>query len=687
MLKQLLFAVSLLLMGHALHAQTVFINEFHYDNASTDVDEGIEIAGPAGTDLDCYQIVLYNGADDSLYSTINLSGTIPDQCNGFGTLWFPMALQNGPDGMALVFNPSLIGCGTAGVLSVVQFLHYEGGVIVAQDGPAAGMSSTPTGVSEPTNSPVGTSLQLTGNGTIGADFTWVAPATHTRGLINNGQTFGGPCAAIVPTQFVYTDLPSGCIQPGVPFSVTVCATNASGATAPTFASPVTISLASGAGVLSGTTTVAAVNGCVTFNNLSLNNTGPFSFSVTDGVLSTTSTLIYLSASCNNCPYMWRTLIDACDVLEGANEVLTFNSGDFFLDVTPGDIPISYGTTSPPATNYTTSLTSNLAYVAALNAAAGCPLFVDALSNSPIPPNTNFMIMHHSPTFPYNFSAYCGQGPYYIIFSSAAAWNTTGNFLNCGNCLGVPIDNGNGLTPRYFRSNFSALTGGAACDHLYEYTPCSNLLCQGNGDGLDWSPSVVFPDTNRPTSNWNSFTAGCLPLPATYSAALNAEWDGPQALLRWTTSNEVNCKEFVVERSVAGTDAYTPVAHVPAHGGLDRVTDYAIHDAPPAGLSLRYRLNQLDYNGDSRISNVVLLSPSGTLYWEVGQVGTDLLRLRASVPIVGGEIFDLQGRRLRDIPAFDGQVELRTEGLPEGTYIAILRSANRSIAKKFLLIGQ
>ena len=169
--------------------------------------------------------------------------------------------------------------------------------------------------------------------------------------------------------------------------------------------------------------------------------------------------------------------------------------------------------------------------------------------------------------------------------------------------------------------------------------------------------------------------------------LNAEWDGPQALLRWTTSSEVNCKEFVVERNVAGTDAYTPVAHVPARGGLDRSTDYAMHDTPPAGLSLRYRLNQLDYNGDSHISNVVLLSPSGTLYWEVGQVGTDLLRLRASVPIVGGEIIDLQGRRLRDIPAFDGQLELRTEGLPDGTYIAILRSANRSIAKKFLLIGQ
>ena len=33
---------------------SVFINEFHYDNTSTDEREFIEIAGPAGTDLSGY---------------------------------------------------------------------------------------------------------------------------------------------------------------------------------------------------------------------------------------------------------------------------------------------------------------------------------------------------------------------------------------------------------------------------------------------------------------------------------------------------------------------------------------------------------------------------------------------------------------------------------------------------------
>ena len=40
---------------------TVFINEIHYDNASTDAGESVEVAGPAGTDLTGWSIVLYNG--------------------------------------------------------------------------------------------------------------------------------------------------------------------------------------------------------------------------------------------------------------------------------------------------------------------------------------------------------------------------------------------------------------------------------------------------------------------------------------------------------------------------------------------------------------------------------------------------------------------------------------------------
>jgi uncharacterized repeat protein (TIGR01451 family) len=160
----------------------VFINEIHYDNAGTDTGEFVEIAGPAGTNLSGYSIVLYNGAGGAVYDTDALSGTIPDQQNGFGTvvLTYPAnGIQNGaPDGIALVQGTT-----------VIQFLSYEG-TFTAVGGPAGGMLSTDIGVLEGGSDPIGHTLQLRGTGTTYDDFTWAPPGAGTANAVNTDQTFG-----------------------------------------------------------------------------------------------------------------------------------------------------------------------------------------------------------------------------------------------------------------------------------------------------------------------------------------------------------------------------------------------------------------------------------------------------------------------------------------------------------------
>lgn len=165
----------------AAHAAAVFINEFHYDNTGEDVGEFIEIAGPAGTDLTGYSLVLYNGAGGAVYDTRDLTGVIADQQNGFGTLAFSYpvnGIQNGaPDGIALANGSTLL-----------QFLSYEGS-FVGVGGPADGVTSMDIGLAEGSATPVGFSLQLIGTGTMYEDFTWAALA-ETPGMVNTGQTFG-----------------------------------------------------------------------------------------------------------------------------------------------------------------------------------------------------------------------------------------------------------------------------------------------------------------------------------------------------------------------------------------------------------------------------------------------------------------------------------------------------------------
>jgi predicted extracellular nuclease len=178
----LVLAACSLVGGGIAQAQTVFINEIHYDNAGTDAGEAIEIAGPAGTDLTGWSLVLYNGNGGAVYDTRALTGTISGQQNGFGTLTFEYpvnGIQNGsPDGIALV-DPTN---------TVVQFMSYEG-VFTAVGGPANGLTSTDIGVSEAGSEPVGQSLQLRGTGTTYTDFVWAAAATSTFGAPNTEQTF------------------------------------------------------------------------------------------------------------------------------------------------------------------------------------------------------------------------------------------------------------------------------------------------------------------------------------------------------------------------------------------------------------------------------------------------------------------------------------------------------------------
>ncbi|MFQ5587010.1 MAG: endonuclease, partial [Thermodesulfobacteriota bacterium] len=161
MKRALLLAVLVLplMLPVSLHATPIFINEIHYDNAGGDTGEGVEIAGPAGSNMGGWSIVLYNGSGGVVYKTAARAGIITDQENGFGTLSFLIGgIQNAtaglPDGIALVDNGS----------NVIQFLSYEG-AFAAAGGPAAGMTSVDIGVEESnTTTPIGHSLQLTGSG-------------------------------------------------------------------------------------------------------------------------------------------------------------------------------------------------------------------------------------------------------------------------------------------------------------------------------------------------------------------------------------------------------------------------------------------------------------------------------------------------------------------------------------------
>ncbi len=151
----------------------VRISEIHYDNAGADVGEGVEISGPAGTDLTGWKVVSYNGNGGAAYDTKTLSGLIPATpgCGVRGVVTVAVAgLQNGaPDGVALIDASN----------AVVEFLSYEG-TFTAVGGAANGIVSTDIGVVEVGTEAAGLSLQRGG-----ASGGWTGPVAATLGTCND----------------------------------------------------------------------------------------------------------------------------------------------------------------------------------------------------------------------------------------------------------------------------------------------------------------------------------------------------------------------------------------------------------------------------------------------------------------------------------------------------------------------
>ncbi|MBE0661483.1 MAG: T9SS type A sorting domain-containing protein [Bacteroidales bacterium] len=178
--------VSGVLTVNAPPPPNVWINEIHYDNAGTDVDEFIEVVleNPGAYTLTDFAIYLVNGNGGAIYNTKTLDQFAVGTSYGNFTVYtftYPLdGLQNGaPDGMAIAYQSALVPG---------QFLSYEG-TFTGTGGAVNGILSVDIGVSEGSSTPIGYSLQLAGAGTQYSDFFWMQEAQNTSGTINNLQSF------------------------------------------------------------------------------------------------------------------------------------------------------------------------------------------------------------------------------------------------------------------------------------------------------------------------------------------------------------------------------------------------------------------------------------------------------------------------------------------------------------------
>lgn len=186
-----LFLVLCLWQSHAQSDAEAWINEIHYTNSGSDINETIEVVieNPSNYTLGSFTVHLYNGHNGQSYDSQTLDNFTLGTAYSFGGStfqiysWQPGSIQNGPDGMSLDYNGS-----------VIQFLSY-GGSFAATDGPANGLTATDIGLTESSSTLSTESLGLSGSGLDYDHFTWAGPNTSSFGNVNThgiGQSFQTP---------------------------------------------------------------------------------------------------------------------------------------------------------------------------------------------------------------------------------------------------------------------------------------------------------------------------------------------------------------------------------------------------------------------------------------------------------------------------------------------------------------
>ncbi len=156
-----------------------------------------------------------------------------------------------------------------------------------------------------------------------------------------------------------------------------------------------------------------------------------------------------------------------------------------------------------------------------------------------------------------------------------------------------------------------------------------------------------------------------------------------ALLQWSTSQEVNSSEFIIEKSSDGTQ-YHSIGEVAAAGNSHSRRSYQFTDPDlQAGINY-YRLRITDINGEFRYSPVRLLSGDNddlivSLYPNPVTKGT--LYIRSSIDIDRIELTDISGRVVLRAQGRGRQYDLSLEGLAKGTYfVSVITAKGRSLSK-------
>ena len=196
---------------------------------------------------------------------------------------------------------------------------------------------------------------------------------------------------------------------------------------------------------------------------------------------------------------------------------------------------------------------------------------------------------------------------YTSTGTTSQFAVTGGLIGTGGTNLATLADWQTTTGKGFASNVNTVSFVAANDlHLtfpsignpvLTATPIAGITTDIDG----FARSVSFP--------YRGADENIIPVPVKL-ISFTANTGGKHVDLAWTTASESNNKGFDIERSIDGVN-FEKVTFVKGAVNSNRVVNYTLTDADAfakAGVAvLYYRLKQIDLNGATALSNVVMVS--------------------------------------------------------------------------------
>ncbi len=207
-----------------------------------------------------------------------------------------------------------------------------------------------------------------------------------------------------------------------------------------------------------------------------------------------------------------------------------------------------------------------------------------------------------------------------------------------------------------------------------------------------SSASILTDVSSLVSNYGSTTSDHYPVFTRFAfdatilplnlITFTAKKEDNTVKLAWQTSEEVNTKEFVVERSNNGR-SFEKIGTVTAAGTSNSIGNYQFTDAQPLKGNNFYRLRMVDLDGSYEISKVIKLVFGQTYSFTLAPNparSNFTVTTTASGPLFL-ELIDISGRTVKKQILVNQNEKVLVGNLNKGVYVVRITSATETFLQK------